>query len=412
MKRVPSFSSRPGFPNGLRVLLLDIDLRAKQEAETQLKECGYLVTCCSSSAEAAAFLSNPEKSFDVLLADVKILSQKTSENSALVAASRTLPLILTSDTSEHNEVMLGIKLGAVDFLEKPLSLLKLRNIWQHTVRKMLQQIPFSSRQAAEDTPAVDSADCEQACDDAFCKADIGHTEFYDASLQQLLNSPDTVASDASFDTTIVEQVAAEYLEEERAPKRRSIELVCDNALSATVPAPFVGFPAGQLAPLPSVPGIVWGLPSTPLQIQCKFPVMPTVPFPMPPMPGVPPPFSPMMFGSIMPPMMPPLNNAIATLPCSSMPAVPVMPVVPPAVPAAVVQAPSPPCSNIRDESLSNTVSYCSASSDLKRCDSMDMFDMEESKVPQPLLGLHLKKSASLVDMITESLFASSGSAAS
>jgi hypothetical protein len=33
--------------------------------------------------------------------------------------------------------MLGIKLGAAEFLEKPLCLLKLKNIWQHVVRRMM-----------------------------------------------------------------------------------------------------------------------------------------------------------------------------------------------------------------------------------------------------------------------------------
>ncbi len=35
--------------------------------------------------------------------------------------------------------MLGIKLGAAEFLEKPLCQLKLKNIWQHTVRRMMSQ---------------------------------------------------------------------------------------------------------------------------------------------------------------------------------------------------------------------------------------------------------------------------------
>lgn len=37
--------------------------------------------------------------------------------------------------SPYSDVMHGIELGAVDVLEKPLSSLKLRNIWQHVVRK-------------------------------------------------------------------------------------------------------------------------------------------------------------------------------------------------------------------------------------------------------------------------------------
>ena len=37
--------------------------------------------------------------------------------------------------------MKGIELGAVDFLEMPISPLKLRNIWQHVVRKASDPLP-------------------------------------------------------------------------------------------------------------------------------------------------------------------------------------------------------------------------------------------------------------------------------
>ena len=52
-----------------------------------------------------------------------------------------MPLVLMSSTSGPDEVMKGIELGAVDFLETPVSQLKLRNIWQHVVRKV-QSILF------------------------------------------------------------------------------------------------------------------------------------------------------------------------------------------------------------------------------------------------------------------------------
>jgi hypothetical protein len=42
-KRAPSFSSRPGFPRGLRVLLVDADTAAREHTEAQLRECGYEV---------------------------------------------------------------------------------------------------------------------------------------------------------------------------------------------------------------------------------------------------------------------------------------------------------------------------------------------------------------------------------
>ena len=43
LKRVPSFSQRPGFPSGLRVLLVDDDSAARCSTETLLKECSYSV---------------------------------------------------------------------------------------------------------------------------------------------------------------------------------------------------------------------------------------------------------------------------------------------------------------------------------------------------------------------------------
>lgn len=45
------------------------------------------------------------------------------------------PLVLMSEDSDESQVLSGIKLGACDFLDKPLSTLKLKNIWQHVVRR-------------------------------------------------------------------------------------------------------------------------------------------------------------------------------------------------------------------------------------------------------------------------------------
>jgi hypothetical protein len=42
-KRMPSFSQRPGFPCGLRVLLVDSDADARSRTEEQLRQCSYEV---------------------------------------------------------------------------------------------------------------------------------------------------------------------------------------------------------------------------------------------------------------------------------------------------------------------------------------------------------------------------------
>ena len=42
------------------------------------------------------------------------------------------------------DILLGINSGAAEFLETPLSSLKLRNLWQHTVRKMMSNMGVST----------------------------------------------------------------------------------------------------------------------------------------------------------------------------------------------------------------------------------------------------------------------------
>lgn len=44
-----------------------------------------------------------------------------------------------SEGATTDDVMRAVQLGAVDYLDKPLSILKLKNIWQHSVRKMMMQ---------------------------------------------------------------------------------------------------------------------------------------------------------------------------------------------------------------------------------------------------------------------------------
>ncbi|GBF97777.1 hypothetical protein Rsub_10202 [Raphidocelis subcapitata] len=143
-KRLPSFSQRPGFPCGLRVLLVDSDPASRARTEAQLRECSYSVTSCATCAEAVVQISTCTPSaFDVLLADqaaVGCAAVAAGGRSGLLDSCRGVPCILMGPDPSPKDVMRGISLGAVDFLAKPVSQLKLRNIWQHTVRKMMDDL--------------------------------------------------------------------------------------------------------------------------------------------------------------------------------------------------------------------------------------------------------------------------------
>ena len=90
MKRVPSFSTRPGFPLGLKVLVVD----EADEAESMLKGCGFCPIVCRSSVEALKTISSGTEHVDILLVDAGCLAKKSAENSALLSWARTLPLVL------------------------------------------------------------------------------------------------------------------------------------------------------------------------------------------------------------------------------------------------------------------------------------------------------------------------------
>lgn len=67
----------------------------------------------------------------------KALAKDATDGGSLRESASHLPLVLMSEkSSSTDDVWRGIELGAADVLEKPLSSLKLRNIWQHVVRKV------------------------------------------------------------------------------------------------------------------------------------------------------------------------------------------------------------------------------------------------------------------------------------
>lgn len=77
----------------------------------------------------------------------------------LLRKASDLPLVITSGDATQEQKLASVRVGAVDVLDKPLSSLKLRNIWQHTVRKVCLPvsavaIPFSFLLALCATAAI------------------------------------------------------------------------------------------------------------------------------------------------------------------------------------------------------------------------------------------------------------------
>ncbi|KAF8380669.1 hypothetical protein HHK36_028159 [Tetracentron sinense] len=131
------------FPKGLRVLLLDEDTISAAEIKSKLEEMDYIVSAFCNENEALSAISNNPDSFHVAI--VEVSSGNSNGDFRFLESARDLPTIMISSIHCLSTMMKCIALGAAEFLQKPLSEEKLRNIWQHVVHKISEFI--SSEQA-------------------------------------------------------------------------------------------------------------------------------------------------------------------------------------------------------------------------------------------------------------------------
>jgi CheY-like chemotaxis protein len=144
-----------GFPKGLHVLVVDEEDKLHGiEAQLRQPELQYNVTCAQNAMEALELLryaTNGQGTrgqfcsnnlavcvYDIILADSRVVAMEDSTGKAFIDACEDVPVVLMAEQGCPKDVLRSVKLGAVDFLDKPLSMLKLKNIWQHCVRKMMK----------------------------------------------------------------------------------------------------------------------------------------------------------------------------------------------------------------------------------------------------------------------------------
>ncbi|KAL5181683.1 Two-component response regulator-like APRR2 [Glycine soja] len=129
------------FPKGLRVLLLEGDSSSAAEIREQLEAVDYNVSTFYDENEALSALSSSPEGFHVAIVEVSTSCSlggfKFLENSKDLPTIMILTIlhVVTSKDQCLNTMMKCIALGAVEFLSKPLSEDKLKNIWQHVVHK-------------------------------------------------------------------------------------------------------------------------------------------------------------------------------------------------------------------------------------------------------------------------------------
>lgn len=153
------------FPKGLRVLLLNHDSDSAAEIKSKLESMDYIVsTFCNEDDALSAFSSGPE-SFHIAIVEVN----RSNENGSFkfLETAKGLPIIMTSDIHCLSTMMKCIALGAVEFLLKPLTDDKLKNIWQHVFKAFNSGVRCCSESLRPVEDSVVDEDHFVKADDAF-----------------------------------------------------------------------------------------------------------------------------------------------------------------------------------------------------------------------------------------------------
>ncbi|KAI3687000.1 hypothetical protein L1987_80690 [Smallanthus sonchifolius] len=146
------------FPKGLRVLLLDEDINSATEIRSKLEEMYYVVSRFCSENEALSAISDESRSFHVAIVEVR--EHNKDGRFKFLESTKDMPIIITSDVNCISTMIKCIALGAVEFLEKPLSEDKLRNIWQHVAHKAFNAEPKDETEPLKSEKASDASDVD------------------------------------------------------------------------------------------------------------------------------------------------------------------------------------------------------------------------------------------------------------
>ncbi|MGB8296436.1 MAG: response regulator transcription factor [Polyangia bacterium] len=102
-----------------RVLLIDDDAHLVDLLGTYLRARGYLVDCCGDGE--GGLLAQHREKYDVIILDVMLPGIDGLAVCRRIRESSTVPIVMLSARGEEADRIVGIDLGADDYLPKPFN---------------------------------------------------------------------------------------------------------------------------------------------------------------------------------------------------------------------------------------------------------------------------------------------------
>ncbi|KAF2311295.1 hypothetical protein GH714_021568 [Hevea brasiliensis] len=122
----------------VRILLCDNDAKSCEEVSTLLLKCSYHVTSVRSARQVIDALNAEGPDIDIILAEVDLPMKKGMKMLKYITRDKELrhiPVIMMSAQDEVSIVVKCLRLGAADYLVKPLRTNELLNLWTHMWRR-------------------------------------------------------------------------------------------------------------------------------------------------------------------------------------------------------------------------------------------------------------------------------------
>ncbi|KAK4427888.1 Two-component response regulator-like APRR1 [Sesamum alatum] len=122
----------------VRILLCDNDDKSSEEVLTLLCKCSYQVTSVKSPRQVIDALNAEGPDIDIILSELDLPMSKGLKMLKYIMRDkewRRIPVIMMSSQDEVPIVVKCLKLGAADYLVKPLRTNELLNLWTHMWRR-------------------------------------------------------------------------------------------------------------------------------------------------------------------------------------------------------------------------------------------------------------------------------------
>ena len=139
-----------------RILLADDEQSILTLLSYPLRQDGYDVVRASSGAEALERFAESE--FDLVVLDVMMPSVDGLEVCRRMRASSSVPIIMLTAKTEEIDKVLGLELGADDYITKPFSIREFRSRVKAALRRSSMRPPASSADGDEQSEPLEAGE--------------------------------------------------------------------------------------------------------------------------------------------------------------------------------------------------------------------------------------------------------------